>query len=114
MILRTTLSFLLIFALVFPVLAASKQVDDNVLYDTVKRKLANDQLVKGGNLDVDVKSGVVTIKGSVEYDNQKARAEKLKLEYRYNSADKKGYMDAYLAQRFPRAASAYPGDPVRT
>jgi osmotically-inducible protein OsmY len=77
MILRTTLSFLLIFALVFPVLAASKQVDDNVLYDTVKRKLANDQLVKGGNLDVEVKSGVVTIKGSVEYDNQKARAEKL-------------------------------------
>jgi len=77
MILRTTLSFLLIFALVFPVLAASKQVDDNVLYDTVKRKLANDQLVKGGNLDVDVKAGVVTIKGSVEYDNQKARAEKL-------------------------------------
>jgi len=39
----------------------------------------------------------------------KARAEKLKLEYRYNSADKKGYMDAYLAQRFPRAASAYQG-----
>ena len=77
MILRTTLSFLLIFALVFPVLAASKQVDDNVLYDTVKRKLANDQLVKGGNLDVDVKGGVVTIKGSVEYDNQKARAEKI-------------------------------------
>ena len=77
MILRTTLSFLLIFALVFPVLAASKQVDDNVLYDTVKRKLANDQLVKGGSLDVDVKSGVVTIKGSVEYDNQKARAEKI-------------------------------------
>jgi len=77
MILRTTLSFLLIFALVFPVLAASKQVDDNVLYDTVKRKLANDQLVKGGNLDVDVKSGIVTIKGSVEYDNQKTRAEKI-------------------------------------
>jgi hyperosmotically inducible periplasmic protein len=77
MILRTTLAFLLIFALVFPVLAASKQVDDNVLYDTVRRKLANDQVVKGGNLDVDVKSGVVTIKGSVEYDNQKARAEKI-------------------------------------
>jgi osmotically-inducible protein OsmY len=77
MILRTTLSFLLVFSLVFPVLAASKQVDDNVLYDTVRRKLANDQLVKGGNLDVDVKSGVVTIKGSVEYDNQKARAEKI-------------------------------------
>jgi len=77
MILRTTLSFLLVFSLVFPVLAASKQVDDNVLYDTVRRKLANDQLVKGGNLDCDVKNGVVTIKGSVEYDNQKARAEKI-------------------------------------
>jgi hyperosmotically inducible protein len=77
MIPRTALSFLLIFALVLPVLAASKQVDDNVLYDAVRRKLANDQLVKGGNLDVDVKAGVVTIKGSVEYDNQKARAEKI-------------------------------------
>ena len=77
MILRTITSFLLIFALVCPLLAASKQVDDNVLYDTVKRKLANDQLVKGGALEVDVKSGVVTIKGSVEFDNQKARAEKI-------------------------------------
>jgi hyperosmotically inducible protein len=77
MILRTIASFLLIFALVFPLAAASKQVDDNVLYDTVRRKLANDQLVKGGALDVEVKSGVVTIKGSVEYDNQKARAEKI-------------------------------------
>ena len=44
MILRTVCSFLLIFALVFPLVAASKQVDDNVLYDSVKRKLANDQL----------------------------------------------------------------------
>ena len=77
MILRTTASLLLILALVIPLAAASKQVDDNVLYDSVKRKLANDQLVKGGALDVDVKSGVVTIKGSVEYDNQKARAEKI-------------------------------------
>jgi len=70
-------SLLLIFALAFSLSAASKQVDDNVLYDTVKRKLANDQLVKGGALEVDVKSGVVTIKGSVEFDNQKARAEKI-------------------------------------
>ena len=77
MILRSFASFLLIFALVFPLIAGSKQVDDNVLYDTVKRKLANDQLVKGGALDVDVKAGVVTIKGSVEFDNQKARAEKI-------------------------------------
>src|SRR5205085_9669205 len=77
MILRTIASLLLIFALVFPLVAASKQVDDNVLYDTVKRKLANDQLVKGGALEVEVKSGVVTIKGSVGFDNQKVRAEKI-------------------------------------
>jgi len=74
---KTILSFLLIFALVFPLVAASKRVDDNALYDTVKRKLANDQVVKGGALDVDVKAGVVTIKGSVEFDEQKARAEKI-------------------------------------
>ena len=77
MILKTIASLLLIFALVFPLVAASKQVDDNVLYDNVKRKLANDQVVKGGALDVDVKAGVVTIKGSVEFDEQKTRAEKI-------------------------------------
>ena len=77
MIPRTLLSSALIFGLILPVVAGSKQVDDNVLYDTVKRKLANDQVVKGGNLDVDVKAGAVTIKGMVEYDAQKARAEKL-------------------------------------
>lgn len=77
MIPRTVLSFLLIFTLVFPILAASKQVDDNALYDTVKRKLANDQVVKGGALEVEVTGGVVTIKGSVEFDAQKARAEKI-------------------------------------
>jgi hyperosmotically inducible protein len=77
MILRTTASLLVIFALLLSVAAAAKPVTDDVLYDNVKRKLANDQLVKGGALEVDVKSGVVTIKGSVEYDNQKSRAEKI-------------------------------------
>lgn len=77
MILRTAVSILLVFALIAPAAAATKQVNDNVLYDTVKRKLANDQLVKGGALEVEVKSGAVTIKGSVEFDNQKARAEKI-------------------------------------
>ena len=77
MILRTAVSLLLVFALVLPALSATKQVDDNVLYDNVKRKLANDQVVKGGALEVEVKDGAVTLKGSVEYDNQKARAEKI-------------------------------------
>ena len=77
MILRTTLSLLLVFTLILPAVAATKQVGDNVLYDNVKRKLANDQVVKGGGLDVEVKNGAVTLKGSVEYDNQKTRAEKI-------------------------------------
>jgi hyperosmotically inducible protein len=71
------LSLLLVFALVVPVLAASKQVSDDVLTDSVRRKLANDQIVKGGGLEVIVKEGVVTMRGSVEYDKQKQRAAKV-------------------------------------
>jgi len=70
----TFLSLLLVFALVVPVLAASKQVSDDVLTDSVRRKLANDQIVKGGAIEVIVKEGVVTMRGSVEYDKQKQRA----------------------------------------
>jgi osmotically-inducible protein OsmY len=77
MILRLAVSFLLAFTLILPAAAATKQVDDNALHDNVKRKLANDQVVKGGALEVDVKNGAVVITGSVEFDNQKARAEKI-------------------------------------
>jgi len=73
----TFLSLLLVFALVVPVLAASKQVSDDVLTDSVRRKLANDQIVKGGAIEVIVKEGVVTMRGSVEYDKQKQRAAKV-------------------------------------
>ena len=73
----TFLSFFLVFALAVPVLAASKQVSDDVLTDSVRRKLANDQIVKGGGLEVIVKEGVVTMRGSVEYDKQKQRAAKV-------------------------------------
>jgi hyperosmotically inducible protein len=73
----TFLSLLLVFALAVPVLAASKQVSDDVLTDSVRRKLANDQIVKGGGLEVIVKEGVVTMRGSVEYDKQKQRAAKV-------------------------------------
>src|ERR1041385_6769491 len=68
MIPRIALCFLLALTLILSAAAATKQVDDNALHDNVKRKLANDQVVKGG---------AVTITGSVEFDNQKARAEKI-------------------------------------
>jgi osmotically-inducible protein OsmY len=56
---------------------ADKPVSDDSIYDYVKRKLANDQVVKGGALEIDVKEGVVTLRGTVETDHQKQRAERL-------------------------------------
>ncbi len=67
----------MILALATGVWAAKKAVTDDQLYDLVRRKLADDQVVKGGALDVDVKDGVVTLKGKVETNEQKAKAEKL-------------------------------------
>jgi len=74
---RIFVSFLLILTMCAGVWAAEKHVSDDQLYDLVRRKLANDQLVKGGAIDVDVKDGVVTLKGKVELDKQKVKAEKL-------------------------------------
>ena len=65
-------------ALAKPLFAADKKpLTDDYLYDTIRRKLASDQVVKGGALDLDVKEGVVTIKGTVETEHQKDRAEKV-------------------------------------
>ena len=57
--------------------AAKKDTSDDALYNNVRRKLANDIHVKGGALDVAVDKGVVTIKGVIESDALKSRAEKL-------------------------------------
>jgi len=58
-------------------LFADKPVSDDSIYDYVKRKLANDQVVKGGALEIDVKQGVVTLRGTVEAEQQKQKAERL-------------------------------------
>jgi osmotically-inducible protein OsmY len=58
-------------------LAADKIVSDDMIYDNVRIKLASDQIVKGGALNVDVKQGVVTLGGMVENTRQKDRATKL-------------------------------------
>jgi len=66
------------FALASVCLAAGKQpITDDSIYDAVRMKLANDQVVKGGALQVDVKEGVVTLGGSVPMEEQKDRAAKL-------------------------------------
>jgi hyperosmotically inducible protein len=58
-------------------LAADKIISDDMIYDNVRIKLASDQIVKGGALNVDVKQGVVTLGGMVENNRQKDRATKL-------------------------------------
>ena len=57
--------------------AKDKVLTDDMIYDQVRRKLANDADVKGGALDVTVKDGVVTLKGVLEKEHQKSKAEKL-------------------------------------
>lgn len=56
---------------------AEKVVSDDSIYDWVRRRLASDPVVKGGALEVDVKQGIVTLRGVVELPKQKERAEKV-------------------------------------
>ena len=67
----------MIFALAAGVFAAEKHVSDDQIYDNVRRKLADDVVVKGGALEVEVKDGVVTLRGKVETDQQKTKATKI-------------------------------------
>ena len=52
-------------------------ISDDRISDQVRMRLATDQDVKGGALDVFVKDGVVTIKGRVDTEKGKNRATKL-------------------------------------
>ena len=74
---KTLVSFLVILALASAAWAAEKHFSDDELFDLVRRRLANDQVVKGGALEVEVKDGNVTLRGKVETSEQKAKAEKL-------------------------------------
>jgi len=56
---------------------AAKPVTDDFVNDTVRQRLAADSLVKGGAIDVEVKDGVVTLKGKVQEPKQKDKAERI-------------------------------------
>ena len=73
---RYFLSFFLVFCLVSTIWA-DKPVSDDEIYNNVKIRLAGDRDVKGGGIDVVVQHGVVTLKGKVDTDGAKSRAEKL-------------------------------------
>lgn len=74
---RVVTALVLLLTLVVSTLAADKPTDDNYIYDSVREKLASDSVVKGGAIDVDVKNGVVTLKGKVQEAKQKSKAESL-------------------------------------
>jgi hyperosmotically inducible protein len=71
--------FLLAILLIVPAMAwaADKPVTDDGIVDQVRMKLAGDQVVKGGALNVESKSGVVTLSGNVQSEKQKDKAERL-------------------------------------
>jgi hyperosmotically inducible periplasmic protein len=57
--------------------APAKPHNDDFISDSVRQKLAADAVVKGGDLDVVVKDGVVTINGKVHEQRQRDKAEKI-------------------------------------
>src|SRR5260221_7421454 len=75
--LKVLICAILSLALFGVALGADKQVSDDAIYDNVRRKLASDPIVKGGGLEVDVKQGAVTLRGTVEEQKQKDKAAKL-------------------------------------
>jgi osmotically-inducible protein OsmY len=76
---RLTAIFLLCSLFLFSTVGAfaQKSRSDDQIYDLVRQKLANDPDVKGGALQVDVKEGVVTIRGEVEKERQRQKAERI-------------------------------------
>ena len=58
-------------------LAQKNANNDDKIYDAVRQRLANDPDVKGADLDVAVKNGVVTIKGTVNDQHAREKAEKI-------------------------------------
>jgi osmotically-inducible protein OsmY len=74
---RVLLPLVVLFTLLTTVLTAGKPVSDDFLVDTIRQKLAADQVVKGGAIEVVVKDGAVTLRGKVEEERQKSKAEKI-------------------------------------
>jgi hyperosmotically inducible protein len=74
---RILLPLVLFLTLITTAVAASKPVTDDFLIDTIRQKLAADQVVKGGAIEVVCKDGAVTLKGTVEEPQQRNKAEKI-------------------------------------
>ena len=78
MINRVCASILLLFMLAGVALAAdNKALSDDAIVDAVRIRLAADADVKGGAMNVECKSGVVTITGQADSNKSKDKATKL-------------------------------------
>jgi osmotically-inducible protein OsmY len=73
---RLVLSLLIAPVAIVSAAADNKHTDDYIT-DSVRQKLAADTVVKGGDLEVVVKDGVVTINGKVRESRQKDKAERI-------------------------------------
>ena len=58
-------------------LLSARELTDDEIYDEVRRRLTADREVKILNLDVQVDQGVVTIRGLVELERLRTRAERI-------------------------------------
>jgi hyperosmotically inducible periplasmic protein len=56
---------------------AFQTVSDDTIHDQVRRILANDRDIRGGTLNVEVDQGVVTLRGVVEIEKYRQKAERL-------------------------------------
>ena len=75
--LKIILSVVLSLWLFGAAMAAEKLTTDDAIVDYVRRKIASDQIVKGGGIQVDSHQGVVTLRGTVQEEKQKEKAAKL-------------------------------------
>jgi osmotically-inducible protein OsmY len=68
---------ILLMLLTGPLPAADDKKADDRLYDQVRLRLTADPMVNGGALEVEVKDGVVTLKGRVRTEKARQKAEKV-------------------------------------
>ncbi|MBM3724766.1 MAG: BON domain-containing protein [Acidobacteria bacterium] len=68
---------ILLLAAAFTSAAQKQPPTDDEIYDRVRLQLSGDAEVKGGAFEVIVKDGVVTIRGKVEKEKYKSKAERL-------------------------------------
>lgn len=71
------LSLALLLSVVLMPVFAQKHVSDDALIDQVRIKLAGDADIGGAAITVEAHDGVVTLKGKVRTDKNKAKAEKI-------------------------------------